>query len=687
MDLIQLAEADLGALHPIDIASLSAGQETGPLAKLAAFAAINIHGNYTLFACKLEDGSFDPDRVVLDANGVMMYINNNKPAIHWKFPSNSSTYVKLVAELAKFNIDNNWGVATQQGIPFFPIATCASSSIHLHPDTHDFFPDDESVENFVNENPGRLIEVYSQSTLTEEIFNATRRLIGDVRFRVIGSHFKLNRFQKIYHVGFSEGFPRDVYSDEVLDSAAPTTGRFLRGRRNVYRHVERIARNIVVDEGESSARLRSSLTALLAIFCFHREVESSINYTNERERSICKGYVYGKDNFASGGRQELLVQTKELSVLLDEHFNLVIQLDGPDKKLNGMLRNILQRPPLYDELSDAPDPDVKFSSDFLFSFREGIGFESELQNATINTAVLWAKRGSLRRAQAHLVVVALRQRQSKICAHIVESSITELYNYSQLDELVETAADSLEESDENVGHWALSSDHAHSVSHRYRVGAITIVPRYMEQIGVEHANRRTLRHKENRAYAMVLRIEENNDSGRRLMIKGRLKTPRSAMVGVIKSLTGISVLGLQFSRVGNVEIYELNQDSVAYSLLQGHFGREGFDWILGAILSNNVHVDRNSRAISFLPTSSLRFAEGGLLLNEPLQNSGVRWLKCATNMEEVVVDWGPLHNLVRLYRVSRYEITIKGEEKSRELLHRRGGEFRRCALSRRHWVM
>lgn len=686
MDLMQLAEADLGALHRIDTAVLSSEQGTGPLERLAAFAATNIHGDYTLYACKLKDGSFDPDRVVLDADGVMMYFNNDNPAIHWKFPTNSSTYVQLVAKLAKFEIDNNWGLTKQEGIPFFPISTCASSSIHLRPDTHDFFPDDDSVENFVNENPRRLIEVFSQSTLSEEIFNAIRRMIGDVRFRVIGSHFKLNRFQNIYHEGYSKGFPRDVYSDEVLDSAASTTGRLLRGRRNIFRLIERIARNIVVEEGERSARLRSSWTALLAIYCFHREVEFSINDIEECKQSIREGYVDSRESFASGG-QKLLVHTSDMKALLDEHFNLVVQLDGPDKNFNEILRNILQRLPPSDKSGDAPDPEVRFSSDFLFSFREGTGFESELQNATINTAVLWAKRGILFRARAHLVVVALRERQSKICAHIIESSITELYNYSELDELVETAADSMEESDENVGHWALSSDHAHSVSHRYRVRAISIVPRYLERIGVDHVYSRTLRHKNNRAYAMILKIEENNDSGRRLMIKGRLQTPRSAVIGVIKSLTGISVLGVQFSRVGSVEIYELNQDSVAYSLLHGYFGREGFEWILGAILSNNVHVDRNSRAISFLPTSSLRFAEGGLLLNEPLQNSGVRWLKCATDMEEVVVDWGPLHNLVRLYRVSRYDIIIKGEEKSRDLLRRRRGEFRRCALSRRHWVM
>ena len=673
MEYLQAVERDIGKLFQHSFDEVQQAEEASGLNNCFVGLVKKLRGDYAIYAAHAPENAIDPTRVAIDAEGVITYRSGDKINVTVKFPTNTYEFVNSCGKAAKVKfacVPHD----TDNGLRVFPITTCSSSTIFHNPDTHTFY-EDEELSMF--EGGQNLLKPLMQQSLTEAIFKAVQQEVKDTSFRVIGSHFNLNRFGRIDKKGTKRGLPRDSFTDDILDSTIPfDIGKFRGVNDGFFTQITRIVRNIIPSNDPAQPpKLRVSQTLLLAVMAFHLGLHSAIEPSKEARKRIERGCGTEVDHILSKGKIAIF-QTEKLALGIDEDLKPDIWLGGVDESIRKLLHDILT-PAEVNECIESNNPNVRTTDDlFSFTFKSDCGFEEELENANMKSAILWAKHGEAARARAHLCVEAVRTCKSKVAAHILASSVEDLPE--SLDMLIEDVLELEGEGIDDTGHYARSRDRSHSISGRTRVAHMTVKPRGMRETGVMPSKKKTLM-PEKKGYKMTVEIEDNFETGRmRRIIVGRLQTPLRAALTAIEDITGINVMGVGFTRVGGRRKYIIHQNEVAYSLLQGHYGWEGFDWIMGALLSNKVHVDKSSDAIGYLPTWKMEYAEGGVLINEPLSGLAVQYLNCVTDDSKVLIDWGEQLGAVQLKR--GYKVLVTGKRITRDFHDR---VWKRCQLSLR----
>lgn len=450
-------------------------------------------------------------------------------------------------------------------------------------------------------------------------------------------------------------FARDIFSDEIIDSRAEHSGHFEYGDIRLKREVRRILRNVVVDD-ENNPRLQISVTALSAIMNFHLLISELAEF--QVVKLTCADHPTIQPGFT------FLLKTSNMAVCKNSDNHLFICLPGMPANTKLFLSDLLlpsNQPP--------PESRIEVTSSYTFKTSNNAELKEELNSASMENAILFAKVGDLPRAIVHMAVAAVKQERSKLAGVFLEILVFDMPE--SLDALIEDAQDS---EGEELGHLVIHRDRSYTLDHSTRIANILVRSRGIRDIGVEMSSYLVLKH---RVRGYKLSVEVVRQGEERRVIKATLKTPLAVLSSIVRSVTGINIMGSGVTRIARNK-HEIDQDQVAHSLLKGHFGKPGFKWIMGAILSNKVGIDERSTAITYLPRSKLILDRGSLLVNEPLVDTAQN-LTCITTGEAVLVDWGPELGAVKLKRDQ--ESLIRGTEVARYL---RRGEWKRCVLSRRH---
>lgn len=218
-------------------------------------------------------------------------------------------------------------------------------------------------------------------------------------------------------------------------------------------------------------------------------------------------------------------------------------------------------------------------------------------------------------------------------------------------------------------HFATHLDARNTIMSRKKVAGITVYPREMRETGAGLA--RTMNTSVGKLMKLKLKIHDD-------VVVARLRTPLEITKTALRNLTGVNLFAVGINMEGR-GTYNLENNAVVDDLLSGNYGREGFKWIVGALLYNKVPVRADSRALHYLPWKHLNLQETGLALNEPLQ-SGIENLDTVAIGNSIYIDWGAELGLIEL---------VKG--KGTRLHGREAGRVRgkklRCRVSSMYSIM